>query len=87
VVDGSIAVLSISTVRATNLTIVKVGPASYKLGGKGATNSYYGVYSATNLTPPVTWSQIGTTNSNGSGLIQFVDLQATNAQRFYRFGQ
>jgi hypothetical protein len=27
------------------------------------------------------------TNSDAGGLIQFVDPAATNAQRFYRFGQ
>ena len=33
------------------------------------------------------WWVIGTTNSDAGGVIQFTDLQATNEQRFYRFGQ
>jgi hypothetical protein len=54
----------------------------------GAANSAYGVYASTNVTTPMTnWWLIGITNSNGGGVIQFFDAQATNAQRFYRFGQ
>jgi hypothetical protein len=89
-VDGSIAVLSAppAAVPATNLTIVAVGPTSFNLGGAGATNSAYGVYASTNVTLPMTnWWLIGVTNSNGGGVIQFLDPLATNAQRFYRFGQ
>jgi hypothetical protein len=33
------------------------------------------------------WSWIGTTNADGAGLIRFTDTQATNNQRYYRFGQ
>jgi autotransporter-associated beta strand protein len=89
-VDGSIAVLSVPlpNVPATNLTIVVASPTSISLGGLGAANSAYGVYASTNLTTPMTnWWLIGTTNSDAGGLIQFVDEQATNDQRFYRFGQ
>jgi fibronectin-binding autotransporter adhesin len=86
-VDGSIAVVFVP-VPATNLTIVAAGPTSFSLGGMGAANSTYSVYASTNVTTPMTnWWLIGTTNSNGSGVIQFLDPQATNAQRFYRFGQ
>jgi fibronectin-binding autotransporter adhesin len=89
-VDGSIAVLSAPApkVPATNLTIVAAGPISFSLGGLGATNSAYKVYASTNVTTPMTnWWQIGITNSNAGGVIQFLDPQATNTQRFYRFGQ
>jgi autotransporter-associated beta strand protein len=89
-VDGSIAVVpaTMPQVPATNLTIVATSPTSFSLGGMGAANSAYGVYASTNVTTPMTnWWLIGTTNSNGSGVIQFFDAQATNAQRFYRFGQ
>jgi autotransporter-associated beta strand protein len=88
-VDGSIAVLSApAPVPATNLTIQAVGPTNFSLSGLGAANSAYGVYASTNVTTPMTnWWLIGTTNSDAGGLIQFVDEQATNDQRFYRFGQ
>jgi autotransporter-associated beta strand protein len=89
-VDGSIAVLSVSPppVPATNLTIVAAGPASFNLGGLGAANRAYKVYASTNVTTPMAnWWLIGTTNSSAGGVIQFLDLQATNKQRFYRFGQ
>ena len=88
--DGSIAVLSVPLpkVAATNLTIVVAGPTSISLGGMGAANSAYGVYASTNVTTPMTnWWLIGTTNSDAGGLIQFLDPQATNDQRYYRFGQ
>jgi autotransporter-associated beta strand protein len=89
-VDGSIAIVPTSPpqVPATNLTIVRVSPASFNLGGLGAANSAYNVYAATNVTTPMAnWWLIGTTNSDAGGVIQFLDLQATNEQRFYRFGQ
>ncbi len=90
--DGSIAVLSAGTVPApvpaTNLTIAAVGPTSFSLGGMGAANSAYNVYASTNVALPMTnWWLIGTTNSDVGGVIQFLDPQATNEQRFYRFGQ
>jgi autotransporter-associated beta strand protein len=89
-VDGSIEVLSAGTpaVPATNLTIQTAGPASYHLGAMGAANSAYDVYASTNLALPMSsWWLIGTTNSDAGGVIQFLDSQATNSQRFYRFGQ
>jgi len=89
-VDGSIAVVTTppAPAPATNLTIAAVGPTSFSLGGWGATNSAYDVYAATNVTMPMTnWWLLGITNSDGSGAIQFLDSQATNEQRFYRFGQ
>jgi hypothetical protein len=48
----------------------------------------FSVYSATNLTPPVSWTFVGnpTETSEGSySLYQFLDQQATNKpQRFYK---
>ncbi len=89
-VDGSIAIVPNAPlpVPATNLTIAAAGPNSFSLGGLGAANSAYDVYAYTNVdTPMSNWWLIGTTNSDGSGVIQFFDPQATNDQRFYRFGQ
>jgi len=77
-----------AVVPATNLIIRAVSPTSFSLGGQGGASSAYSVYASTNVTLPMTsWWKIGTTNSNVSGAIQFFDPQATNAQRFYRFGQ
>ncbi len=90
--NGSIKVLSVSVtpppVPATNLTVNAVGPNSVGLGGKGAANAAYDVYAYTNVAAAMSnWWKIGTTNSSAGGVIQFVDSQATNAYRFYRFGQ
>ena len=91
-VDGSIGVLTVTAapppVPATNLTIQAAGPTSFNLGGMGGPSSLYDVYASTNVALPMSsWWKIGTTNSSGGGAIQFLDAQATNAQRFYRFGQ
>jgi len=90
-VDGSIAVLSTGApvpVPATNLTVTAVSPGNVSLGGMGAPNSAYDVYASTNVMTPMTnWWLLGTTDSDGDGAIEFLDSQATNAQRFYRFGQ
>jgi hypothetical protein len=75
-------------VPATNLTLQVSGPNARALSGQGAANSAYYVYASTNVTLPMSnWWLIGVTNSDAGGLIQFVDTGATNAQRFYRFGQ
>jgi fibronectin-binding autotransporter adhesin len=85
--DGSIGVVA-GTVPATNLAIVAAGPLSFKLSGAGGANQSYGIYASTNVAAPMSaWWLIGTTNANAGGLIQFLDTQATNTQRFYRFGQ
>jgi len=88
-VDGSIAVVSVSApVPATNLTIQVVGPGSVNLSGWGAANRSYAVYASTNVGLPMTnWWLLGSSVSDGSGLIEFLDPQATNDQRFYRFAQ
>jgi len=87
-VDGSIVVISAPPpVAATNLTIRAVGSTNF-LGGLGAPNSVYGILTSTNVTTPMAnWWLIGITDSDADGVIQFLDPQATNDQRFYRFGQ
>ena len=73
---------------ATNLTLVAAGPNAVQLSGLGGANQAYGVYAQTNVaTPMAGWWLLGTTHADGSGLIQFLDAQATNGQRYYRFGQ
>jgi len=90
--NGSIKVLTVSAtplpVPATNLTLAVVGPNSVGLGGNGDPNAAYDIYAYTNVaTPMSSWWKIGTTNASAGGVIQFVDSQATNVYRFYRFGQ
>ena len=75
-------------VPATNLAIMATGPASFKVSGLGGASQTYGIYASTNLAAPMTnWWLIGATNADAGGVIQFLDAQATNQQRFYRFAQ
>ena len=85
-VDGSIAVVSILALPpATNLSIAS-SPGGIRLTASGAANSAYTVFTSTNLTAPLAdWALIGVTNSDAGGLIQFLDAQGKNQQRFYRF--
>ena len=89
-VDGSVSVVATANppVPATNLTIVAAGPASFRVSGQGGANQTYGIYAQTNVAAWMTnWWLIGTTNADAGGLIQFLDTRATNARRFYHFGQ
>jgi autotransporter-associated beta strand protein len=84
-----LATVSVAPLRvaATNLSIAAAGPSNFKLRGFGGPNLTYGVYAATNLTPPASWVLIGNPVADAVGVIQFVDPQAVIRQRFYRFGQ
>ena len=86
-VNGTIAVTG-APVPATNLVIMSVSPASFRVNGLGGANQVYTLYASTNLMAPMSnWWQILSTNADSGGVIQILDTQATNAQRFYRFGQ
>ncbi len=72
----------------TNLTIMADGPASIRVSGQGGSNQTYGIYAQTNIGAWMTnWWLLGITNADAGGLLQYHDTQATNAHRFYRFGQ
>jgi len=88
-IDGTIGVLSAPAPQpAQNMSVMAAGPGSMLIGGTGAANSLYGVYSSTNVTTPMaSWPLIGNTISDGTGVIQFVDPQATEPEKYYRFGQ
>lgn len=88
-VDGTIEVLSApAPVPATDLAVTPSGSTSYILSALGGPNATYFVFASTNVALPMqSWWVIGATTSSGAGLIQFVDTQATNSERFYRFGQ
>ena len=65
-----------------------VGPNTFRLTGSGAISQRCYVYASTNLTLPINeWWLLGTTNADAAGLVQFLDTQATNAQRFYRLSR
>ena len=65
--------------------ILKLGNGGMQLDGTGMTNLTYTVWANTNVTTP-NWLNIGTATANGSGVLQFTDLNATNyPMRFYRF--
>lgn len=86
-INGTIAVI-VAPVPATNLVIMSVSPASFRVSGLGGANQAYTLYASTNLTVPMSnWWRILSTNADAGGVIQILDTQATNAQRFYRFGQ
>jgi hypothetical protein len=68
--------------------IAKISPTSLQVSGTGDVSQVYSVWSTTNVAlPAAQWSLIGTTNSTSAGVINFTDTNATNANRFYRFGQ
>jgi hypothetical protein len=68
--------------------IAKISASSLQVSGTGDVSQLYSVWSTTNVTlPGAQWLRIGTTNSTSAGLIKFTDTNATNANRFYRFGQ
>jgi fibronectin-binding autotransporter adhesin len=61
------------------------GPASFTLTGTGLPNQLYTILASTNLAAPFgSWWVAGSANADGGGGINFVDMQATNAQEFYR---
>jgi len=69
-----------STVSAAQMT----GPGSFTLAGAGAPNQIYQILTSTNLAAPIgSWRLAGSASATAGGLINFVDLQATNAQMFY----
>ena len=59
--------------------------SSFTLTGTGAASQPFVLLTATNLTPPVTWTTVVTNNASISGVFNFTDTQVTNySQRFYR---
>jgi len=86
-VNGSIVVVSATAPPAsnTNLTITANGPGSFTLLGVGAAASPYKLLAYTNVTTPSSsWWALATNYSDSKGMIQFQDIQAADAQRFYQ---
>ena len=68
-------------------TSVSMAPdrSSFTLTGTGAASQPFVLQTATNLTPPATWTSVATNNASISGVFNFTDTQVTNCnQRFYR---
>lgn len=87
-IDLVVTNLPSNFVTATNVNVVRFGPTTFEITGDGGANQAYYVWAYTNVAAPVSsWWRIGLTNADGAGAIHFMDTQATNAQRFYRFGQ
>ncbi len=63
-----------------------LGDGTIQITATGVPNAAYEVEATTSLTPPVSWTSLGSVNANGAGLIQFIDVDATSFPvRFYRF--
>ena len=87
ITNGVLSVVSGATPAVIG-SIAQVGPNSFSLTGTGAASQLYNVYAYTNLAAPmINWWLIGSTTSTAGGVINYLDTQATNVQRFYLFGQ
>ncbi len=58
------------------------------IGVAGAANTHYVLLTTTSLTNPANlWLPIQTNTTDGTGITNFIDLNATNRQQFYRIKQ
>jgi hypothetical protein len=84
----AVSVTNSFVVTSSALTIAApavLGNGTVQLNFSGISNTTYIVQAATNLTPPIAWTNLSTNTADGSGLFQFVDPDATNhGTRFYR---
>ena len=73
-------------VDAVTITTYSIGlDGSFSLSATGTPDHAYALWTATDLTSPITWTAILTNSANSSGLISFTDTSATNySSRFYR---
>ncbi len=66
--------------------VKKLPGGGIQIDGTGFPNANYTVQAATNLTPPILWTDIGSITGNQQSQLQFIDNNATNFPvRFYRF--
>jgi autotransporter-associated beta strand protein len=62
-----------------------LGDKTARINVSALSGSNYVVQAATNLAPPVTWSNLSTNLADTNGAFQYIDTGATNfRQRFYR---
>jgi hypothetical protein len=74
------------SVNITGMTVLGDGTAQIDFAG--IPNRTYLIQAATNLTPVISWTTIGTNTAGTNGLFEFIDLDATNfPTRYYRTAQ
>jgi fibronectin-binding autotransporter adhesin len=67
---------------------ISFGGTTANIGVVGVPNTQYELLTTTNLTnPPSLWLPIQTNTTSGTGVTNFIDLNATNHQQFYRTKQ
>jgi len=66
-------------------TALVTAAGSFALSGTGSPNLAYNILASTNLAAPISnWWLVGSANATTGGTINFMDLNATNPQQFYR---
>ena len=72
--------------QSVNITgIATLGDGTSEISFAGIPGRTYLIQAATNLTPTITWTTIGTNTAGTNGLFQFNDLDSTNfVNRYYR---
>ena len=86
--DGNDIVLTQQTVATgPQIALIQKRPdGSMQFNGTGLPNTAYTVEATTSLNLPVQWDELGGVNSDGAGLLQFIDTEAPHfPMRFYRF--
>jgi len=82
-VNGTLSVIAVPAPQFTTLAPQPNG--SLQFSGLGTAGITYELDATSNLFPPILWLMVTNAAANQTGLVQFVDFQATNfLQRFYR---
>jgi hypothetical protein len=84
--NGTITVDAAPTPNFTSIQIA--GPSTIQLHAMGTANQLYYLWASTNVAMSGSnWWLLGSNNATSGGVISFMDLMATNRQRFYRLTQ
>lgn len=86
-VTSSVAMLTINPLTAPVITNfnLSANQTTCTVGGTAAASQPCVLQSASNLTPPVTWTSVATNSAGTNGLFSFTNAPITNStQRFYR---
>jgi hypothetical protein len=66
--------------------VQKLADGKIQISATGLPNTTYQVEATASLNPPIVWSGLGDVTSDGAGLLQFIDADASQfMMRFYRF--
>ena len=71
---------------ALTINSASIASSQFQLNGQGGNNTVYQVQVSANLATS-NWLTIGAANSDATGIVQFSEAGATNAQRYYRLSQ